>query len=277
MKTIFIAVAHPDDESLVVGGTIAKYSQSGNIIHLLTATAGEAGSSGAYGSIPTVRLGETRQVELEKAATILGIQSMTQLRLPDGALKTVAAGDLEDRIYRQMIERCPDIVITFEPGGISNHPDHVRISQATTFAFQKYASSHEELFKNRDAKQSAIPEQMLYLANRFKRGQEVKLYYACIPESIGGYLKKKRVIPSESHGKPWSFIPDKSISCVIDISRFAKRKILALAAHQTQAEQLNKLTAIPHNPIFTEEFYYLRMLGTREVYIGKDDRVSTQL
>src|SRR6185369_12025571 len=114
-----------------------------------------------------------------------------------------------------------DCVITFDTGGISNHPDHIRLSYATTFSFQKYAFWIESQLKG-------DPE--------YKEDHAPKLYYTCVPESVVEYLKAKKVFPEESFGRPWLGVPDKFITTAISISGFQQKKKKALRMHVSQEE-----------------------------------------
>ena len=205
MKRIVLVFAHPDDESFSCGGTVAKYVKAGWHVDLICATRGEAGQSGEYGDIPPAKLAQIRQKEAEAAGTMLGISSITFLEYKDGMLKNERHGEIEDMIYKKMIELMPDCVITFDTTGISNHPDHVRICYSTTFAFQKYSF----WVRNRLA---GLPE--------FKEDVEPKLYYACMPGSVATYLRKHKILPDISFGKPINGTPDKHITTVIKIRDF---------------------------------------------------------
>ncbi len=271
MKTLLLVFAHPDDESFICGGTIARYVQSGWQVDLICATRGEAGNVDPYKDLSGEELGNIRQKELETAGTILGITSVTFLGYKDGALAGQHPGELEDKIYRQMTAIFPDVVVTFEPNGITNHPDHTKICLSTTFAFQKYTAS-------------LLPKQ--HIGQREKKSfqetinqeeKEPKLYYACMPESIASYLKQQKNIPAESFGKPWVGTPDKFITTVIDISKFRTKKIKAVRAHASQQADFDRFLSLSAHPLLRQEYFILRMQGVYEVFMGKTDRISNRL
>lgn len=282
MKTILLVFAHPDDEAFTCGGLIPKYVDAGWKVYLLCATRGEAGDKGAFENISQKELGEIREKELRASAAILGISSVTFLEYKDGTLKKQAPGELEDALYRKMIEYAPDVVITMEPGGISNHPDHIRLTHSTTYAFQKYAadSSHP------DSKMKTPKRNLLLRSEEFvKRSlsetggliDAPKLYFAAVPQSIVSYLQKNKIFPLESFDKPWVGVPDKNITTVIDISRQLKTKLKALKAHETQRDDVLRFVSIDSQPLVMKEYFVLRMLGETEVYMGKNDSVSNKL
>ncbi len=255
MKKLTLVFAHPDDESLAVGGTAAKYVRRGWQVDLICATRGELGAED-----PKDRgeeLAKIREQELTKATETLGISSVTCLDYKDGKLKSLHYGEMEDKVYKLFDSLRPDVVITFDPSGMTNHPDHKKVSEATTFAFQKYAK--ERFSENPD---DANPP---------------KLYFTCLPQSLVAYLQKTRVIPSQRFGAPWKGISDDFITTVIDIKRQKALKVKAIMEHKSQQGPLKKLFILQNSPLLFYEHFLLRMVGTLEAFMGKNDRVSDRL
>ena len=281
MKKMLLICAHPDDETISCGGTIAKYARAGWHVQLICATDGEAGSLGQYTDISGQQLGDIRRKELEKAGELLGISMITFLGYKDGALKNQTAGELEDVVYRKMTEFAPDVVITYESNGISNHPDHMKLTLASTYAFQKYAKGLLDLPNITTLKGTKVREltrafQKSFAESLEKQG-DPKLYYACLPESVVVYLQKMHALPQESFGRPWAGVKDKFVTTVIDIKRYGSAKIQALQKHLTQKEDFAAEMAIDNNPQFLKEFFILRMQGVYEIFMGNNDRVSDRL
>ena len=80
-------LAHPDDESLGVGSTLAKYAAEGVQTYLICATRGERGWMGDEKDDPgPVELGKIRELELQDAARVLGISQLFFLDYLDGDL-----------------------------------------------------------------------------------------------------------------------------------------------------------------------------------------------
>lgn len=132
-------LAHPDDESLGTGGTLAKYAAEGVETFLVTATRGERGRFGD-GERPSPEvIGQTREAELRAAARELGLREVTVLGYPDGALDQVDAGTAQEAIAAHLRRVQPQVVITFGPEGAYGHPDHIAISQMTTGAIVRAA------------------------------------------------------------------------------------------------------------------------------------------
>ncbi len=261
MKRILVVAAHPDDESFWCGGTIAKYTDEGWQVDLICATRGEAGLTGPKTNLAREKVGEVRQKELEAAGTVLGIHSVTFLDYKDGTLGERTPGDVEDVVHKKMLEIIPDVVITADTTGITNHPDHVKLSFATTYAFQKYAKWIEEKLKDQEEIEQIFP----------------KLYYVCMPASIVAYAVKTKIYPPESFGKPWKGVPDKAVTTVIDISEYAETKKKALRRHITQTVTVDRFLSVPHQPLLKKEYYIFRMYGTTEVFMGKNDLVAGEL
>lgn len=147
-KTILIVLAHPDDESFGMGGTIAHYTSQGVDVHLACATRGEAGTVDAeylegYGSIA-----ELREAELHCAAKTLGMKSVSFLEYRDSgmvgsadnqnpaALVQAPLEQVAERIVTHIRRLKPQVVVTFDPVGGYHHPDHIHIHKATMLAFE---------------------------------------------------------------------------------------------------------------------------------------------
>ena len=124
-------LAHPDDESFAVGGTLAKYAVEGANVDLIVATRGEAGISGKR----SWEAAEIRESELWRACLNLGIRRLEFLGFTDGQLAEVPEETAVTRLVEKIRRSHPDVVITFGPEGISGHPDHVAVSRWTTMAF----------------------------------------------------------------------------------------------------------------------------------------------
>jgi len=132
---LLAVLAHPDDESLGFGGTLARYAAEGVETYLVTATRGERGRFGSLGKRgDPVEVGRVREAELRAAATVLGIREVSILNYPDGALDQVEATTAIRAVVSHIRRIQPDVVVTFGPEGAYGHPDHIAISQFTTAA-----------------------------------------------------------------------------------------------------------------------------------------------
>ena len=127
--------AHPDDESLGAGGTLAKYAREGVETYLLSATRGERGRCGDSGeSLDFETVGRIREAELRAAAKELAVTEVGFLDYVDGDLDKADPAEAIGRIVSHIRRIQPDVVVTFGPDGGYGHPDHIAISQFTTAA-----------------------------------------------------------------------------------------------------------------------------------------------
>jgi LmbE family N-acetylglucosaminyl deacetylase len=146
-KPLILAVfAHPDDESFLVGGTLAHYAGSGVEVKLLCLTQGESGYNAQMNEQERLSLPRVRQAELARSCEVLGAQLLPMLDFPDGRLREVSTLKLAQPIAQAIRQQQPDIVLTFGRDGLTGHPDHVAIHRATSFAFQNAAMRGSALF-----------------------------------------------------------------------------------------------------------------------------------
>jgi LmbE family N-acetylglucosaminyl deacetylase len=132
-------LAHPDDESLGVGGTLAKYASEGVDVFLLTATRGDSGRFRGFRLDDhqhpgPVALANIREGELRAAASALGVREVSILNYQDQHLDRANPREAVAAIVGHMRRVQPDVVVTFGPDGAYGHPDHIAISQFTTAA-----------------------------------------------------------------------------------------------------------------------------------------------
>ncbi len=137
--TLMTILAHPDDETFPMGGTLAKAVAEGKLIHLVTATRGERGIPGKSATETAV----LREAELRRACAELGVQYLTFLDYVDGTLADIPDNVGAARLLALMRKSSPDVVVTFGPDGISGHPDHLAIHRWVTVAFDQYAQEVE--------------------------------------------------------------------------------------------------------------------------------------
>lgn len=150
MSTIAFLHAHPDDEAIFTGGTMARLVADGHRVVLVLATGGELGRPGdpardsAQGSAQAaatdedVSLGARRREEAEAAAALLGVHELVFLHHLDSGMEGDAANDHPDAFWRadvdaaagelaQILRRAAvDTLVVYDPHGIYGHPDHVQ-------------------------------------------------------------------------------------------------------------------------------------------------------
>jgi LmbE family N-acetylglucosaminyl deacetylase len=141
-RRLLAVFAHPDDEVFCAGGTIARASEAGAEVMIVSATHGEQGQIRDPTAATRRTLGAVRERELWAAAAELGAQHAQVLAYPDGSLQHHRAS-LRVAISEIMGQFDPDTVITFGPDGGYGHPDHVAISEVTTGAFRSLVRHHD--------------------------------------------------------------------------------------------------------------------------------------
>lgn len=147
-KLILAVLAHPDDETFGMGGTLALYARRGASVHLLCATRGEVGTVDPAHLRGFSSIADRREAELRCAAEKLELDGVYFLGYRDSGmpgsadnthLEALAAADLDSvvaRIVPYIRSIRPQVVITFDPIGGYKHPDHIAIHNATVKAFQ---------------------------------------------------------------------------------------------------------------------------------------------
>jgi LmbE family N-acetylglucosaminyl deacetylase len=124
--------AHPDDETLACGGTLALCARGGTEVTIYSATAGQAGGpQPARSAAARERLAATRTTELHQAAARLGAARVVVGPFRDGFLPHVEPALLEAELARLLEETAPDVVVTFGRDGLYWHPDHVALGERT--------------------------------------------------------------------------------------------------------------------------------------------------
>lgn len=148
-KPVLLAVlAHPDDESFGMGGTLALYARKGYEAYLVCATRGEVGEMDPEYLTGFNSIAERREHELRCAAGKLGLAEVFFLDYRDSGMpgtpdnqhpQALAAAPLEEvtaRVVHYIRQLQPQVVLTFDPIGGYRHPDHIAIHNATVRAFQ---------------------------------------------------------------------------------------------------------------------------------------------
>lgn len=143
MADVIAVFAHPDDETFICGGTLAKLTAAGKSVSLVCATKGEMGRR--VGVPPTATretLPNLREAELTAACKALALTDLIFMGYRDKSLEIQPLEKLIDDIYTILLREQPEAVITFHER-LGGHPDHCTIGRAATKAFERYRSSGE--------------------------------------------------------------------------------------------------------------------------------------
>lgn len=224
-RTVLAVFAHPDDESLACGGTLARLADLGASIVIFCATRGERGFVSDPALVPDGNLGLVRTHELHAAAKILGAREVLVFDYPDGDLRWGRDTELETDIIQAIRTYRPDAVITFDEDGLYWHADHIGVHEQTLSAVGSFGS--------------AAPA----------------LYYVTMPRGV-----MRRVIDramAQGWSRPqtgfWGLTPDafgieaEPPSFGVKVGKYVARKLAALACHQTQMGARNPFSLMDEN------------------------------
>ncbi|MEO8482168.1 MAG: PIG-L deacetylase family protein [Acidobacteriota bacterium] len=244
---LMAVLAHPDDESLGVGGTLAKYAAEGVEISLVTATLGQRGRFRGHRTPPehpgADALARIRAGELRAAATVLGIADLTVFDYVDQDLDRAVPSEVIGRIAREIRRVRPQVVLTFPHDGSYGHPDHIAISQFTTAAI---VAAADQSFPGVEG-----------LAHRVS-----KLYYMAWPQSVWDAYEKalKKVTTmvdgAERQAVAW---PDWAVTTVIDTRAWWETAWRAVSCHDSQIaayESLRHLSPDGHEAVWGRQGFY---------------------
>jgi LmbE family N-acetylglucosaminyl deacetylase len=235
---LMCVLAHPDDESLGTGGTLAKYAAEGVVTSVLCATRGEKGRFGESGDRPAPEVvGRVREAELRGAAAMLGVCEVNFLDYIDGELDRVNPREAVEKIADHLVRAKPHVVITFGPEGAYGHPDHIAISQFATAATLVAASRVP----------AHVVSKLYYIEWRASKWDAYQTAFKRLAANVDGVERK---------ASPW---PDWELTTVIDTSDVWQTVWKAVSCHKTQVsifKNLEHLSPDAHNAIWgTQEFY----------------------
>jgi LmbE family N-acetylglucosaminyl deacetylase len=250
-------LAHPDDESLGVGGALAKYAAEGVETYLVTATRGERGWIGEPADYPGLdTLGRIREGELRAAGRVLGIREVHVLDYVDGDLDQADPAEARTRIAGYLRRIRPQVVLTFDPFGVYGHPDHIAICQLASAAV---AAAADSTFAPDD---ELAPHTV------------AKLYYmASTPALKDVYESAFGVFDMPVDGVPRAMVawPGWSVSARIDARPHAMRVWEAVACHRSQLANYGRLAELSeqgHAALWGNQTFYRALSlvnGGREV------------
>jgi LmbE family N-acetylglucosaminyl deacetylase len=166
--------AHPDDETICAGGTLAKYASAGADVRVVSLTKGGAGQIRDASAATRATLTDVREKELHAAGRELGLTETRCLDYLDGGLTDVDTGVLVELASGLLTELDPDVVITFGPDGFSGHGDHMVVGAVVTTACLSHASASSLRLFHCHPPQSGmlmrnrLAEWVVELAARFK-------------------------------------------------------------------------------------------------------------
>ncbi|MEU5576953.1 N-acetyl-1-D-myo-inositol-2-amino-2-deoxy-alpha-D-glucopyranoside deacetylase [Streptomyces huasconensis] len=269
-RRLLLVHAHPDDESINNGATMAKYAAEGAHVTLVTCTLGEEGEVIPDGLAHLAAdredsLGPWRVGELTAAMKELGVTDHRFLGGPGryrdsgmmgteqnhrpGAFWSAALDEAAAHLVEVIREVRPQVLITYDPDGGYGHPDHI---QAHRVAMRAADLAAEPAFRRDLGQAHAI----------------AKIYWNRVPRSVveERFRHMARELPHSPFTTPAAVtdVPgvtdDERITTEIDGRPFTAAKAAAMRAHATQitvAEPLFVLSNDLAQPLFEVEYYEL--------------------
>jgi N-acetyl-1-D-myo-inositol-2-amino-2-deoxy-alpha-D-glucopyranoside deacetylase len=278
---LLLVHAHPDDESIWTGATMAKYAAQGAHVCLVTCTLGELGIVAprelahldweADGG-----LGEYRMGELDSACEVLGVTDHRFLGGPGRwrdsgsgpashaeccfwqADITEAAGELL-RIIRQLR---PQAMVTYDDQGIYGHPDHIQAHRVAWRAFELADGLVSKFYA------TAVPKSVLWQAIERKRSES---------PLTAGWTEFSGV--NSVHDLQFG-TADEKVTTQIDAVQYLEAKLAAMRAHVTQNTMHSPFFIAVHDPAFALSEagqrlfgveYYTLLAGPRGTGAGKQE------
>ncbi len=253
---LLLVHAHPDDETIASGATMAKYAAEGAAVTLVTCTAGEEGEILVsdlehLAASATDQLGHHREVELAHAMQELGVSDHRFLgghgRFRDSGMMGTAPNDRPDCFWRADLltaaaylvevirEIRPQVLITYDDFGGYGHPDHIQAHRVAMYAAQLAAvpSFRPELGEAWD-----IP----------------KIYWTAFPRSV--MRAGVEALKAQGDDSPFAAMdpddlpftcPDEFVTTEIHATPYLDRKMAALRAHATQIDVQGGFFALSNN------------------------------
>ena len=217
-RTLAVVLAHPDDDTFSVSGTVALHADDPDLrLVVVLATSGGAGEISDPSLATRETLGAVREEEDRASWRTLGREPdrLEFLRFIDGTLDAMDLDELVESVAGILEEERPDVVVTFGPEGVTAHPDHVAIGRATMEAFHRVRLSWPGSFR--------------------------RLLQTCLPETLLSTLDQQLIsVGREPFDPTQPFqprgIPDHLVAVQVDTSSVWRRRMAALEEHRTQSE-----------------------------------------
>ena len=245
MATLVTFHAHPDDEAIACGGTMAKAAADGHRVVLVTATGGEHGEVAEGFLRPGESLGERRASELVEAARILGAARVETLGYVDSGMMGTLQNDARDSFWRAdveasaarvaelLIEERTDVFTIYDADGTYGHPDHIQVHRVGL----------------RAAELAGVPRVYESVANRDE-----------MVRGVAAMKEAKVDFPLPELDELDIGVAESSITTAIDVRDYLSIKRSAMAAHASQIAETSFFLAMPQE-MFSQAFgteWYIR-------------------
>jgi len=268
-RRLLLVHAHPDDESIGTGATMAKYAAEGAGVTLVTCTLGELGeiippefahlAAGADGGLGQHRIGE-----LAEACAALGVTDHRFLggagRWHDSGMMGTPSNDWDGSFWRADVNEAagellsvirevrPHVMISYDDNGFYGHPDHIQAHRVACRAFALADGLVSKFYA------MTVPKSVLAQAIELIRGRESGEF------SGGPDFTRAESADDLPYG-----VPDDVVTTNIDATSYLDAKIEAMRAHATQISVHSPFFALSNNVgqlAFGHE-YYILLAGPR--------------
>jgi len=268
---LLLVHAHPDDEAINNGATMARYAAAGAQVTLVTCTRGEQGEVIPPGlaHLSGDELGTYRLGELGEAMRALGVRDVRSLggpgRYQDSGMMGVPENDNPRCFWRAGVDEAaadlvrvirevrPQVLVTYDPNGGYGHPDHLQAHRVAM----------------RAADLAAGPD---FRADLGEPWTIAKIYWNRVPRSVAeeAFIRLKGVLDELPFPAAASVddlpgvVDDSMITTEIDGTAHAGAKAAAMRAHATQIEVAEPWFALSNRlaqPLFAVECYELARGG----------------
>ena len=225
--------AHPDDESMGMGGTLAKYAAEGVETYLICATRGERGWVGGEETHPGLReLGQWRARELEGAVRVLGIKEFYFLDYLDGEVAFAPYAEIIGKIASHVRRIKPQVAVTFPPDGNYGHPDHIAIGQFASAAIVRAADAN---YKTEEGLSPHCVSKLYYMV-------DTESFVNLISPFLGDMSFR---VGDEIRGEfPWK---DWMATTRIETAEYCRTAWRAIQCHKSQLASLGALAEMPED------------------------------
>jgi len=220
---LLVITAHPDDEVLIAGGTLAACAAQGIPTAVVCLTRGENGPIADSALATRESLPRVRLAELQAACALLGVGFVKCYRREDGGLRWSDRSGIAAQLTRLIDALQPEVVVSFGEDGLYWHDDHIATFELSRMAVQK-AAQPPALFRALWAKSDL-------------RALAAELRQRRLPEDLWGLELEDFGVDDEDRGD----------EVVVDVRRFAARKLEALYVHRTQLEPGHALLTLPED------------------------------